>query len=150
MCIKWKIFEIPANQFTRSKDGDRFFFTHKNQKGSFTKSARETLKSRTLAGIICDNTGITAVPSNVFMVTEKSNFINCNDTPKLGDIQALLEIGTDWSKDPTKIFNWISNYWLSEKYCKPGKISRIWSHLIWLLSFCQPLSKFRHISKFLC
>ena len=116
MCIKWKIFETPANQFTRSKDGDRFFFTHKNQKGSFTKSARETLKSRTLAGIICDNTEITAVPSNVFMVTQKSNFINCNDTPKFGDIHALLEIGTDWSKVLTKIFNWILNHWFYKDF----------------------------------
>ena len=83
---------ITANQFKNTKDGDRFFFTHKNEAGSFSTKAREMLIDRTLAGIICDNTGITAVPSNVFLVTDSNKFIKCEDTPKLKDIKELLEI----------------------------------------------------------
>ena len=74
----------------RSKNGDRFFFTHKNQEGSFTKSGRSTLMSRTLAGIICDNTNIFAVPANVFRITPPNAFINCIDTPSL-NIASLIE-----------------------------------------------------------
>ena len=79
----------------KSKNGDRFFYTHTSQNGSFTKSARTILKKRTLAGIICDNTDISAIPANVFLMTDKSNFINCTDTPKLSDILGLLAIGTN-------------------------------------------------------
>lgn len=87
-----KVFNaMKANQFKRTKDGDRFFFTHKNEKGSFTKAARKTLINRTLAGIICDNTAMTAVPANVFLVTAASDYINCADTPSLGDISSLLQ-----------------------------------------------------------
>ena len=76
-------------------EGDRFFFTHTGQSGSFTKSARTTLINRTLAGIICDNTDIMAVPSNAFLLTPKEQFINCDQTPKLDDISELLHIGLD-------------------------------------------------------
>ena len=63
------------------------------QSGSFTKSARTTLINRTLAGIICDNTDITAIPANAFLLTPKEQFINCDQTPKLNDISELLRIG---------------------------------------------------------
>ena len=88
-------FFITVNQFERSMIGDRFFFTHINEKGSFTKSARTTLINRNLAGIICDNTNISAVPRNVFSIIPSTEFINCDETPKLGDISDLLMIGTD-------------------------------------------------------
>jgi hypothetical protein len=87
-----KVFNLmKANQFKRTKDGDRFFFTHKNENGSFTKTARKTLINRTLAGIICDNTAMTVVPANVFLVTSPNDYINCEDTPSLGDISSLLQ-----------------------------------------------------------
>ena len=88
--MKFRIFQI-AEQFKRTKDGDRFFFTHRGERGSFTKDGRKMLIERTLAGIICDNTAITQVPSNVFLVTNSANFINCSETPKLSDIKELLE-----------------------------------------------------------
>ncbi len=79
-----------ASQFGRSKDGDRYFFTHIDQDGSITEPARTILINRTLAGIICDNTNIAAVPSNVFLITSPSDFISCDDTPKLGSIHYHL------------------------------------------------------------
>ena len=81
---------ITANQFKNTKDGDRFFFTHKNEAGSFSTKAREMLIDRTLAGIICDNTNILAVPANVFRITSPNAFINCIDTPSL-NIASLIE-----------------------------------------------------------
>lgn len=79
-----KVFnEMKAEQFRRSLKGDRFFFTHKDQKGSFTEAGRRFLLRRTLAGIICDNTDITHVPENVFQLTDSGSFISCDDAPKL-------------------------------------------------------------------
>ena len=82
-----------ADQFKRVKDGDRFFFTHQGQTSSFTKDGRRTLVSRTLAGVICDNTNISATPSNVFLVTDPSNFVDCSKAPSLGDISELMRCG---------------------------------------------------------
>jgi hypothetical protein len=48
-----------------------------------------------LAGIICDNTDIMAVPSNAFLLTPKEQFINCDQTPKLENIPELLITGLD-------------------------------------------------------
>merc|ERR1712203_1121426 len=86
--------QMKYNQFLKSKNGDRFFFTHKNQAGSFTRNGREKLIDRTLAGVICDNTAITAVPKNAFVLTNPKDFISCDDTPKIGagDIDELLKI----------------------------------------------------------
>ena len=85
------LFPISVNQFKKTMDGDRFFFTHKNQAGSFTKRARKALINRSLAGIICDNTDLTAVPANAFLVTPSSDYIKCENTPSLGDISSLLQ-----------------------------------------------------------
>ena len=40
-------------QFERVKEGDRFFFTHKDEAGSFTTAAKEIFLGRTLSGVIC-------------------------------------------------------------------------------------------------
>jgi len=86
-----KVFNaIKAEQFKRSKDGDRFFFSHKDQAGSFTNAGRGMLIQRTLAGIICDNTAITDIPKNVFLLQKREDFINCDDAPKI-DVAILLE-----------------------------------------------------------
>ena len=88
-------FFISDTQFLRSKNGDRFFFTHKNQAGSFTRQGREILLTRTLAGVICDNTDIAAVPEDAFALTDRNKFISCDDTPRLdlAEIIVLLFTG---------------------------------------------------------
>ena len=47
-----------------------------------------------MAGVICDNTAITAVPKDAFVLTNPQDFISCDDTPKIGagDINELLKI----------------------------------------------------------
>ena len=84
-----------AEQFHRSMAGDRFFFTHKGQTGSFTRRAREILLKRTFSAIICENTKIIAVPEKAFFNTNPSEFIDCSETPSLEEIEELLKIGTD-------------------------------------------------------
>ena len=89
---------ISDTQFLRSKNGDRFFFTHKNEAGSFTRQGREILINRTLAGVICDNTDIAAVPEDAFALTDRNKFISCDDTPRLdlAEIIVLLWTGNSW------------------------------------------------------
>ena len=81
-----------AEQFKRTMQGDRFFFTHKGQAGGFTDDARRNLMQRTLAGIICDNTDITKVPEDVFFRTDAEQFLDCSEIPSLGSIEKLLII----------------------------------------------------------
>ena len=51
-----------------------------------------------MAGVICDNTAITAVPKNAFVLTNPKDFISCDDTPNIGagDIRELLKTGKFW------------------------------------------------------
>ncbi|QQP38046.1 Peroxidasin -like protein [Caligus rogercresseyi] len=66
---------IIGSQFSNTKFGDRYFFTHKGQTGSFTTAQITNIKTRTLGQIICDNTDIPMVRANVFRMSSK--FISC-------------------------------------------------------------------------
>ena len=65
--------KIKALQFKALKEGDRYFFTHERQSGSFDNNGQDTILRRKLADIICDNTAIEKVPTNVFKVVDTSN-----------------------------------------------------------------------------
>ena len=51
---------ILARQFSALKTGDRFFFTHKDQRGSFNQEQLRQIRSRRLSDIICQNTDISS------------------------------------------------------------------------------------------
>jgi len=71
---------IKALQFARLKRGDRFFFTHGNQVGTFTPTQVRQLRARTLGDIICENSQQTETTSNVFLIPSSSNpWVACND-----------------------------------------------------------------------
>ena len=59
---------IKSIQFKRLMDGDRFFFTHKNEAGSFTSSQLVQLRKRTFRDIICENTELARARGNVFLL----------------------------------------------------------------------------------
>ena len=83
------------HQFKRIMLGDRFFFNHKKRKNlkgvGFIKMAREILQARTMSGVLCDTTGLTKVPSNVFQMNCK--IIDCSETAKIGkaEIKKLIK-----------------------------------------------------------
>ncbi|XP_064485396.1 chorion peroxidase-like [Ornithodoros turicata] len=59
---------ILAHQFKKLKFGDRFYYQHASQAGSFTKDQLREIQKTTLAGIICDNTyTVTSIQKNVFV-----------------------------------------------------------------------------------
>ena len=74
-------------QFKALKDGDRFFFTHKKQAGSFTSSQLKEVRGRRLRDVICDNTEISSTRENVFLLT--GDLKDCSSATKL-DINKFL------------------------------------------------------------
>jgi len=59
---------IISKQFKKLMDGDRFFFTHDHQVGSFSTAQLSQLRKRTLRDIICENTEIVKTRENVFLL----------------------------------------------------------------------------------
>ncbi|XP_040574499.1 salivary peroxidase/catechol oxidase [Lepeophtheirus salmonis] len=72
---------ILGKQFENLKYGDRYFFTHSNQIGSFTDSQIQNIRTRNLGQIICDNTDIKRVKANVFKLN--SDWITCPNVSTL-------------------------------------------------------------------
>ena len=73
---------IKIDQFKALMDGDRFFFTHKNQVGSFSKEAQKHIMNRSFSDIMCENTSIEKVPANVFQVhdQETNRYKTCSSS----------------------------------------------------------------------
>merc|ERR1719481_1586505 len=76
---------ILAKQFEYLLNGDRFFFTHKEdgikkEKG-LSKSERRQIQSRKLSAILCDNMDIESINREVFQ--SKSKLMDCKAKTKL-------------------------------------------------------------------
>lgn len=70
-----------ATQFQRIRQGDRLWYENP---GVFTSAQRKVLKNVSLAQIICDNTGITAMSRDPFRIPEGGNTpIKCNNIQQL-------------------------------------------------------------------
>ncbi|XP_068594952.1 eosinophil peroxidase-like [Brachionichthys hirsutus] len=67
-----------TTQFQVIRNGDRFWWENP---GVFTEAQRRSLRSTSLARIICDNTGITKVPLQPLRNSETSTFTDCNKIP---------------------------------------------------------------------
>ncbi|XP_059989056.1 eosinophil peroxidase [Lagenorhynchus albirostris] len=69
------------NQFRRARSGDRFWW---QKRGVFTKKQRRALSHISLSRIVCDNTGITTVPRDIFRAnTDPRGFVPCTRIPSL-------------------------------------------------------------------
>ncbi|XP_061590231.1 eosinophil peroxidase-like isoform X2 [Cololabis saira] len=70
-----------ANQFQRTRQGDRLWY--QNQ-GVFTPRQRAALSTARLSRIICDNTGITSIPTDVFsVISNRNRRVRCASLPRL-------------------------------------------------------------------
>jgi len=82
---------LKGKQFQRLKAGDRFFFTHRGQTGSFGPTQLKHLMSRKFSDIICDNSNFKTVPVDVYRTTSASNpRIDCN--PKTSPTRTVLNV----------------------------------------------------------
>ncbi|TRY75693.1 hypothetical protein TCAL_04782 [Tigriopus californicus] len=80
---------IKSKQFQFLKYGDRYFFTHANQAGSFEPYQISNLLQRTLGDIICDNTKIAEVRTDVFKAN--APYKDCQDRTEL-EIERFKEL----------------------------------------------------------
>ena len=81
---------IISKQFENIKDGDRFFFTHK-QRGSevgLDTGFRAMIRKRTLHDLMCDNIPIDELPLNIFDTS--SGKVKCSENNKLNFITAEI------------------------------------------------------------
>ncbi|KAI5631375.1 peroxidase domain-containing protein [Phthorimaea operculella] len=53
-------------QLWRTRVGDRYFYTHTDEAGSFSKRQLAEIKKSSLARLLCDNAGVRAVQRDVF------------------------------------------------------------------------------------
>ncbi|GBN05177.1 Chorion peroxidase [Araneus ventricosus] len=60
-------------QFNRLKYGDRFYFEHRDQVGSFTYRQMQELRKVTLAKIICLNTEVKTMPLNAMLFNDRNS-----------------------------------------------------------------------------
>ncbi|KAK2823715.1 hypothetical protein Q7C36_020315 [Tachysurus vachellii] len=68
---------IIATQFQRIRQGDRHWWENM---GVFTQAQTSALSRVSLSRIICDNTGISRVPRNPFILSRnQANFVNCRN-----------------------------------------------------------------------
>jgi uncharacterized protein YqjF (DUF2071 family) len=59
---------IITNQFTRLRDGDRFWY----QNGQFPRQQLETIEATRLSDILMRTTGVTGLQPNIFYAAELS------------------------------------------------------------------------------
>ncbi|KAL0832124.1 hypothetical protein ABMA28_001591 [Loxostege sticticalis] len=95
-------------QLWRTRSGDRYFYTHTDEAGSFSKRQLAELRRATLARLICDNAGVTAIQKDVFQAPSDSNpIVSCEAIKKVS-----LEAWQDPSQQPdilTRTNKWIKN-----------------------------------------
>ncbi|XP_015278580.1 PREDICTED: thyroid peroxidase, partial [Gekko japonicus] len=72
---------IIGKQMKALRDGDRFWWENSNV---FTNSQRHELRKYSLSRLICDNTDVTALPLDVFMLGKfPEDFQSCEDIPNI-------------------------------------------------------------------
>ncbi|XP_060917914.1 eosinophil peroxidase [Labrus mixtus] len=81
-----------AEQFKKIRQGDRLWYENP---GVFTQRQKAALSRASLSKIICDNTGITTIPTDPFKVESRRNRrVNCAAIPNL-NLTAWRERCTD-------------------------------------------------------
>ncbi|XP_033951148.1 eosinophil peroxidase [Pseudochaenichthys georgianus] len=70
-----------ASQFQRIRQGDRLWY--ENQ-GVFSPAQRAALSTSTISRIICDNTGISFIPTDAFsVISNRNRFVRCSRIGRL-------------------------------------------------------------------
>ncbi|XP_013194053.2 peroxidase [Amyelois transitella] len=95
-------------QLWRTRAGDRYFYTHMNEAGSFSKRQLSELKRASLSRLLCDNVAFTEVQRDVFQPPSESNpVVSCEEIKKVN-----LEAWQESSSQPdilTRTNKWIKN-----------------------------------------
>eukprot|EP00058_Branchiostoma_floridae_P023928 XP_002609418.1 hypothetical protein BRAFLDRAFT_86521 [Branchiostoma floridae] len=84
-------------QFNAIRQGDRFW--HENFH-VFSAAQRTQIGRVTYARVVCDNTGVTRLPRDVFVRTDVTDMMSCDDIPSM-----LLEVWEDTFEDADECQN---------------------------------------------
>ncbi|KAL4707269.1 hypothetical protein ACJJTC_019807 [Scirpophaga incertulas] len=96
-------------QLWRTRSGDRYFYTHTDEAGSFTKRQLVEIKRASLARLFCDNAAVTAIQRDVFQPPSESNpIVSCDEIKKVN-----LEAWQDPSQQPDILTR--TNKWIKTK-----------------------------------
>ncbi|CAH0399183.1 unnamed protein product [Chilo suppressalis] len=96
-------------QLWRTKSGDRYFYSHTDEAGSFTKRQLAEIRRASLARLICDNTGAVTIQKDVFQPPSQSNpTLYCEEIKKVN-----LEAWQDPSQQPDILTR--TNKWIKTK-----------------------------------
>ncbi|XP_054977322.1 thyroid peroxidase [Sorex araneus] len=80
---------IIGRQMKALRDGDRFWWEHE---GVFTAAQRQQLEQHSLSRVICDNTGLSHVPRDAFLIGKfPQDFESCENIPSL-DLELWREV----------------------------------------------------------
>lgn len=101
-------------QLWRTRTGDRYFYSHPDEAGSFSKKQLVEVRRASLARLLCDNAGFTRVQRDVFQPASESNpVVPCEEIKKVN-----LEAWQDPAQRPdilTRTNKWIKTKVSSDK-----------------------------------
>eukprot|EP00092_Neocalanus_flemingeri_P003871 GFUD01004168.1.p1 GENE.GFUD01004168.1~~GFUD01004168.1.p1 ORF type:complete len:424 (+),score=61.01 GFUD01004168.1:976-2247(+) len=75
-----------GKQYHNSKFGDRFFFTHKDQAGSFTNQQLGTIRARTMRDIVCQNSKSPMIRMHAMEIRPDEKLIPCNESESINEL----------------------------------------------------------------
>ncbi|XP_049871278.1 peroxidase-like isoform X2 [Pectinophora gossypiella] len=105
-------------QLWRTRIGDRYFYTHADEAGSFTKRQLAEIKRTSLARLLCDNAGITSIQKDVFQPPSESNpTVSCSEIKKVN-----LEAWQDPAQRPDILTR--TNKWIKNKVASTGNATK--------------------------
>ncbi|KAL1444539.1 hypothetical protein MTO96_029775 [Rhipicephalus appendiculatus] len=76
---------IIAEEFRRLKLGDRFYYEHGGQAGSFSEDQLNSIRSVTYSKVLCENSqGVKNIQQRAFLLPSVTNpVVTCADLPQL-------------------------------------------------------------------
>ncbi|XP_050665220.1 peroxidase-like isoform X1 [Leptidea sinapis] len=96
-------------QLWRTRTGDRYFYSHPTEAGSFSSRMLAELRRASLARLLCDNLDITAIQRDVFHSPSDSNpIVSCDAIKRIN-----LEAWQDPAQQPDILTR--TNAWLKNK-----------------------------------
>ncbi|CAK1579399.1 unnamed protein product [Parnassius mnemosyne] len=105
-------------QLWRTRSGDRYFYTHTDEAGGFSKRQLAELRRASLARLLCDNVGIKHVQKDVFQLPSESNpVVSCEVIKKVN-----LEAWQDPSQLPDILTR--TNMWIKNKVGSVGNSTK--------------------------
>lgn len=105
-------------QLWRTRAGDRYFYSHADEAGSFTKRQLVEMKKASFARLLCDNGIVSSVQKDVFQTPSESNpVVPCSEIKRVN-----LEAWQDPAQQPDLFTR--TNKWIKNKVAAAGNATK--------------------------